>query len=139
MDTRRRATIAALVGLVGAVVLVPGAGHVYLRKWRRAVAWFLVGVTCFAALTATFAADSTTVDGLPSTVLVPYFLFLTLSVLDAYVVARRTPASRLSTPSALGGVEEDSSVVCESCGRAVDPELTFCWYCTTPVSDAEGE
>lgn len=139
MDTRRRATIAAIVGLVGATIMVAGVGHVYLRKWRRAAMWFVGGVAAFAILVTVFAdPTATTMETLPLTVLAPYFLFLTLSVADAYVVAQRATTSSSALPDSLGISETDadeSGVTCPSCGRAAATDLQFCWYCAAPIQE----
>lgn len=163
MDDHRRATVALLVGLVGASIMIAGAGHVYLRRWRRAATWFVGGVAVFAVLVSTFADPTTaSMESVPPVVLVPYVLFLTLSAADAYLVARRDGAASSALPAALGagaadarrtdaandarrtdaadGADADSDVTdstaaCHSCGRRVDADLTFCWYCAAPLGE----
>lgn len=138
MDSRRRATIATLVGLVGAVLLVAGAGHAYLRRWRRAGIWFAGGVAGLLAVALAFADQSVdSLAALPLTVTGPYLLFLILSVADAYAVARGAGEGGL--PGPLGATADEEGVACESCGKTTDPELRFCWYCATTLPESVGE
>lgn len=164
MDDHRRATVAVLVGLVGATIMVAGVGHVYLRRWRRAATWFGGGVVFFAALIVTFAdPTATSVASVPPSVLAPYFLFLTFSVADAYLVARRGGAPASALPASLGanagdvaarggdanGVATretdagdaavqgtDANAACPACGKPVDADLAFCWYCAAPLGES---
>lgn len=140
MNSQRRATVAALVGLAGALVLIAGAGHVYLRRWRRAAVWFAGGVAGLVALTFAFVDPTvSSLTALPVTVTGPYFLFLTLSVADAYAVARGMAARGVPGPMEADEAAE-GGVSCESCGRTTDPRLRFCWYCATTLPEsAEGE
>lgn len=147
MDARRRAAIATLVGLVGATFMVPGAGLVYLRKWRRAGVWLLGGVVALTVLSAVFVGpDVGAVETLPESVLVPYFVLVLLSVADTYWVARRTAASPQTLPGPLGSTltaesggdaDGEAGNVCPACGQPADPDLAFCWYCTAPFDDAK--
>jgi hypothetical protein len=135
-DTRRRAMIAALVAVLGASVGVAGAGHLYLRKWRRAAAWFsfVVGATIvllsvFADPTTLSLADPTAIasvdpETLPTAVTVPVFGLLFLNALDAYRLA--TQDSR--TPD---------EATCPHCGGELDPEISFCPWCTTELRDTD--
>lgn len=139
MDTRRRATVAALVGTVGAAILVAGAGHVYLRRWRRAAVWFVGGVAGLAALVIAFSDPSVTeLAALPMTVVGPYLLFLSLSVADAYAVGQGVADGMPDGPP--GAAKAEGGVACESCGRSTDPQLRFCWYCSATIPETvEGE
>ena len=119
-DTRRRALVAALVGLVGGVVGIAGVGHVYLREWRRAIAWFVLVLGAGLALVTTFADPQTaTPSTLPTEVTAPVFALLLLNAVDAYYVASR------STESA----EATAGDTCPSCGRETDASLEFCPWC----------
>jgi hypothetical protein len=139
-------------------VLYPGAGHLYLRTWLRAVAWFglafLVATLVipqsvleageqggFSAVYEAFMA----VD--PQTVL-PLFIVNALNVVDAYLTARRKKAAA-ARDGLLGdtvlGSEEDGETVdqagaspapdCPNCGRELDAELDFCPWCTTRLEE----
>ncbi|MFC6826355.1 DUF7575 domain-containing protein [Halopelagius fulvigenes] len=123
-DTRRRAMVAALVGVLGASVGIAGAGHVYLRRWRRAVAWFTLVVAVGVGLVFAFA-DPTTVSvwdlsALPTEVTGPVFALLFLSTVDAYYVAARS-------------YRTDSGPRCPHCGGELDAEMSFCPWCATEL------
>lgn len=123
-DTRRRALIAALVGVLGASVGIAGAGHVYLRRWRRAVAWFTLVIAIGVALVFAFA-DPTSVSmsnpgALPTEVTGPVFALLFLSTVDAYYVAARSR-------------RDDSGPRCPRCGGELDVQVTFCPWCAAEL------
>jgi len=81
----RRPWLAALLAL-----LVSGLGHAYLRRWARALGWYLaVAAAVFVfvpdgAITTTFSGDPPPVRDLA-----PAAAVVGASVIDAYVVARR--------------------------------------------------
>lgn len=128
-DTGRRALVAALLGMLGASFGVAGVGHAYLREWRRGVAWFTFVLGAFLVLVSVFTDTSTPTDvnSLPVVVLAPVVVLLSLSVFDAYYLARRGPTSR-SNPDA---------VTCPHCGGEVDADLQFCHWCTEPLSSTQ--
>jgi hypothetical protein len=142
-NTRRRAFVATLVGVLGATIGIAGAGHVYLKKWRRAVAWFtfvlgveLVLLSVFAnpaafaepgSTAVTLSAVQSIASGLPPTVTGPVLVLFVLSILDAY---------RLGLE---GGMDESTGPSCPYCGHEVDPELTFCPWCTERFEEAPAE
>ncbi|MYL15151.1 zinc ribbon domain-containing protein [Halorubrum terrestre] len=83
--TRRRPWLAALLALV-----VSGLGHAYLRRWARALGWY-VAVTAAvfvfvpeSAIAGAFAGDPPAVREVA-----PAAAVVGASVIDAYVVARR--------------------------------------------------
>lgn len=146
-NPRRRAFVAALLGVLGATIGIAGTGHAYLREWRRAIAWFtfvlgaeLVLLSVFAdpatvvesgsSMPMTFSALMSTASTIPSTVTGPLLVLLVLSTVDAY---------RIGLMSA--GVGEDTGPSCPYCGHEVDPELDFCQWCTGrfETAPAEGE
>lgn len=155
----RRPWLAALLA-----VLYPGAGHLYLRAWFRALAWFglafLVAMLVipesvlqageqggFSAFYDAFLA----VD--PQTIL-PLFVVNALNVLDAYLTARRMNTRRTQGGLLAGGLfgsgtaEESGSAEeaqpvggdCPNCGRELDADLDFCPWCTTRLpTETEGD
>lgn len=133
-DTRRRALVAALVGVLGASVGIAGAGHVYLRRWRRGVAWFTfvigVGVALVFAFADPAAVSMSDPTSLPTEVTGPVFALLFLSTIDAYYVAAR-------------GSRKSSGPRCPNCGGELDSEVTFCPWCATKLAartaDGAGE
>lgn len=124
-DTGRRALVAAFIGALGAVIGVAGLGHLFLREWKRAVAWFALSVgATVVLLLAVFdpaqlqdPAFLMDVQQWPQNVLVPLFVLLSLSIFDAYLIGRRSaPGADLDT--------------CPTCGRPIDAELDFCHWCS---------
>ncbi|WP_248897453.1 DUF7575 domain-containing protein [Haloplanus halobius] len=113
----RKAVIAVAVSVVGATAGIAGAGHAYLREWGRAFAWFSFVIGTGLVLIATFSDPETaTVATLPPQVTVPVIGLLALNTLDAYRVAQSSPS-------------EGTTASCPTCGRDLDPELSFCPWC----------
>ncbi|AUV81056.1 hypothetical protein C2R22_04765 [Salinigranum rubrum] len=146
-NPRRRAFVAALVAVLGATIGIAGAGHAYLREWRRAIAWFTFVLGAELVLLSVFTDPATVVgsesstpmtvsaltsaaSALPSTVTGPLLVLLVLSTVDAYRLAL-----------AKGSVGENTGPSCPYCGQEVDPELDFCQWCTGrfETAPAEGE
>jgi hypothetical protein len=140
---RFRPFVAALFGLV-----VTGLGHLYLRRWLRAFGWFAVafGVS-LAFVPEAAAADILAGEAVNPLVLLPGALVGFGSAIDAYVLARREvradanhlpteagavdPAAAGDVPTAAAEPVADRKVDCPACGKAVDPGLGFCHWCTT--------
>jgi hypothetical protein len=120
--------LAALIGVLGASVGIAGAGHVYLREWRRAVAWFTfvlgVGLVLLSVFSDPASLANTDPTDLPTTVTAPLFLLLFLSSLDAYYVASR---------GVQGDGENEGGAKCPHCGGDLDPDVTFCPWCATEL------
>ena len=121
-DTRRRAIVAAFVGVVGASIGVAGAGHLYLREWRRAASWFAfvlgAGLVLLSVFADPTAVTPSTLDQVPAEVTGPLFVLLFLSTFDAYYVAAR-------------GAREEGGPRCPACRGELDPQMTFCPWCAT--------
>lgn len=127
----RRAVVATLAAVLGATVGIAGIGHLYLRRWRRAVAWFVVVVGATAALLAVFVFPNGLGDpgaiaaiepsSLPSVVIWPVFALLLLSTLDAHRLATAPPAATGDEPA------------CPSCRKELDRDLGFCPWCTVEL------
>lgn len=121
--TRRRALIAGVIGMIGAVLGVAGAGHAYLREWRRAIAWFALALGIGLVLVSVFTDPATTSPTeMPPEVTVPLLVVLVISAIDAYAVARRQDDRSEPDP--------DGTVSCPNCGKDIDPSLDFCHWCT---------
>jgi len=138
-DRERRVVVAVVVSVVGAIIGVAGAGHVYLREWGRAFAWFSLVLGAGLVLIASFADPETaTVSSLPLRVTGPIILLLTLNTVDAYYVARR---SGTGGATRRGPTRDESApnVSCPSCGREFDPELSFCPWCAGSRDDERVE
>ncbi|MFB6130998.1 MAG: zinc ribbon domain-containing protein [Salinigranum sp.] len=127
MGRRTRPWLAAVLALA-----IAGLGHVYLRRWGRAIAWFVTIVGSGVALVYLFATPETPVGDLPPDVLVPIAGLFLLSAVDAYRIGR-------SGPSARGGSDGPT---CPNCGGELDEGIDFCPWCAEPLSErarAEGE
>lgn len=132
-----RAIVATLAAVLGATIGIAGVGHLYLRRWRRAAAWFVVVLGATIALLAAFVlpglgdpAAVATIEpaSLPGIVVWPVFALLLLNTLDAH---------RLATVDPRAG----DGPTCPSCGKAADPDLDFCPWCTVELEwvDADTE
>lgn len=133
-ESRRRALIAAAIGLLGAVIGIAGVGHAYLRRWRRAIAWFLLVIAVGIVLVSVYTdpTDVTPAE-MPLEVTLPLLALLLLSAFDAYIVAR-DEATAAAEPAAVENAQPEAEVAsCPYCGRDLDPELDFCHWCTKPL------
>jgi hypothetical protein len=142
-DLRRRLLLTALFGVVGAVLGIGGAGHAYLRKWRRSVLWFLVSIGSFLALVSIYIPDLEAIDpydvgAYPPEVITPLVVILGFSVVDALLVAFLDQREAELTPGIGTDVSDaDEGVSCPHCGRSTDPELDFCTWCTESLQPPE--
>lgn len=124
--SRKRPWLAALLG-----ALATGFGHLYLRRWRRGLAWvgILFGVMVFfvdpAAVEA--LANWSAVDPLA---IAPILLVGSLSVVDAYLLAHAH-----NTVARLTSASERHLTHCPNCGKELDTDLEFCHWCTTKIGD----
>lgn len=135
----RRAVVATLAAVIGATVGIAGVGHLYLRRWRRAAAWFVIVVAATVALLAAFvlpglgglgdpgAVAAIEPSSLPDIVVWPVFALLLLSTLDAHRLATAPPAAAGDKPA------------CPSCGKELDRDLGFCPWCTAELEWVEPE
>ncbi len=129
--SRRRALIAGLLA-----VIYPGLGHLYLRAWLRALAWFGLAILTAALVippevltayeTGGFTALVAASRDLPLTPFLTILLVRLLNVVDAIRVALAPKRS----------AESEESASCPECGGAVDPQLDFCHWCTAELDQA---
>jgi hypothetical protein len=125
-NSRKRPWLAALLG-----ALATGAGHLYLRRWRRGLAW--VGVLLGATV---LFVDPGAVETLANRnavgplAIAPALLVTGLSVVDAYLLAHTHNAiARLTSTS------DRQLTHCPNCGKELDTDLNFCHWCTTEIGD----
>ncbi|MFB6221295.1 MAG: zinc ribbon domain-containing protein [Halolamina sp.] len=131
---RARPFVAALLGL-----LVTGFGHIYLRRWLRAVAWFAVAfAVSLVFVPETTAAAILAGESVDPVSLLPGALVGVVSALDAFIIARREVSTGAEAAVANGDAERETetnaateTVDCPACGQPVDPDLGFCHWCTT--------
>ncbi|TKR24437.1 zinc ribbon domain-containing protein [Natronomonas salsuginis] len=131
--SRKRPWLAALLG-----TLATGLGHLYLRRWLRAVGWLaaLFGVT---ALFVDPAAIEAYANGNAVSVLsvAPALLVTACSAVDAYLLARvqnLIAGSRATADRGRQSTAVDDSRPCPNCGQSLDPGLEFCHWCTTELN-----
>jgi drug/metabolite transporter (DMT)-like permease len=83
--------VAAVLALV-----YPGIGHLYLKRWLRAVFWFVVIFTGTVIFIPKGAFDESILDGAKSIPAVDLILFVAIyigSSLDAYRLAKQERSS----------------------------------------------
>ncbi|RJT00366.1 zinc ribbon domain-containing protein [Halococcus sp. IIIV-5B] len=128
METRskKRPWLAAVLGAA-----VPALGHLYLRRWLRALGW--IGLTL---LSTVFVPDATLdallsggsfawLDALPLLVVSAFSVFdaYRIAVVDNYLLQLRA------------GTADGQIAVCPECGRDVDDDLAFCRWCAEPLDE----
>jgi uncharacterized paraquat-inducible protein A len=128
----RRGVLAAVLGLV-----YPGLGHVYLRRWLRALAWFALALATAVLVvppSAIEAFDTQGIQGLVEAsksfgpeVTLSLLAVRALNVADAYLVAVRDAAAKAAADAMSG---DEAAENCPSCGGELDQELDFCPWCT---------
>jgi hypothetical protein len=132
--SRRRAAVAAFLAL-----FAPGLGHIYLRAWIRAIAWFVLATVAvsFVLPESAFAGVGSggiggmteAITSLPSRVFLVSLTVRAASGLDAGLMVLRTPTANVTEPEESGG--------CPQCGKEIDDEIDFCPWCTTQLESEE--
>lgn len=127
--SRKRPWLAALLA-----ALATGLGHLYLRRWRRAVGWLAV-----LLVASVLFGDPATVDALAAggsvdpLAVAPILLAGSASVVDAYLLAHAH--NRVAHPT---GASAEGLAECPNCGREVEADLEFCHWCTAEFDDVDG-
>lgn len=128
----KRPWLAAVLG-----ILATGLGHIYLRRWRRAVGWLLAAFTTTILFVPPSALETLTTvlrsgsGSVPLVDLLPLLAVGVASVLDAYFVAH-TNNRRVMEQTM--GIQR-----CPNCGRQIDPDVSFCQWCATTRADASDQ
>lgn len=134
VSLRNNPLLAALLGTI-----VTGLGHLYLRRWLRAIGWLVVAVVAsvlFAPASTSSAINSGTFADFFS--ILPIVLVSAASILDAYLIAKgRSQADRVQANNTTGPTGADDSPDCPACGKPVDLDLGFCHWCTTEFKVVE--
>jgi hypothetical protein len=126
--TTKRPWIAAVLGALGT-----GLGHLYLRRWKRALGWafIVVAITHLFISPAAIEAFVTGSGSLRS--MLPLLVVASLSTADAYLLAHAHNAAVRVT------VEPDGTLThCPRCGKELDSNLNFCHWCTARVDRRDG-
>ncbi|TQQ81060.1 zinc ribbon domain-containing protein [Halonotius terrestris] len=143
MGNSRRVLVTALVAIAGAMLGVAGAGHAYLRRWRRSLLWLTVTIGAGVLLINQYVPNPGELDpfdtgALPTEVTLPLFVIIAISVFDATLLAyldeRNDGGDAAITADA---VDDEGGVSCPHCGKTTDAELDFCTWCTEPLTTAD--
>lgn len=112
-----RPWLAAALSLV-----LAGLGHLYLGALYRAVGWF----SLFGAMAYFTVPMSVLTAPLEATALevLPVLVVIGLATVDAFLRARRRRV----------GASIAAREACPQCGRDLDPDLSFCHWCTHELS-----
>ncbi|EMA48299.1 hypothetical protein C448_03451 [Halococcus morrhuae DSM 1307] len=124
--SRKRPWLAALLSAIA-----PAFGHLYLRRWLRALGW--LGVTMLSSVFVPDATLDALVSGQSFAWLdaAPLLAVSLLSVLDAY---RLAVVNNYLLRVRSTGTE---MAACPDCGRPVEDDLDFCQWCGTTLDEAE--
>lgn len=131
----------------GLALLYPGLGHLYLRAWIRAVAWFGLAVVSLVVFVMPemsagpgngFSAFYGEFMELPLETIFPLLVVNAFNVVDAYLVARRSVGDTQAQSPSMGD-DGEAAASCPNCGRDLDEELDFCPWCTTRLEQGDEE
>ncbi|MDZ7849283.1 MAG: zinc ribbon domain-containing protein [Halodesulfurarchaeum sp.] len=132
----RRSLVASILALV-----YPGLGHLYLRAWLRAIAWFVVALIAAAMVMPESAYAAYEAEGfsglleasqnLPMDVILSMLVVRVLNALDAYLTGLQKAVTKPESEAAAG--------TCPECGKDLDEELDFCPWCTTRLEPDDNE
>jgi len=124
----RRSLVASILALI-----YPGLGHLYLRAWLRAIAWFVVALVAAAMVMPESAYAAYEANGfsgvmevsrnLPMEAVLSMTVVRVLNALDAYLTGLRSKASETA--------EESPTNTCPECGKELDEDIDFCPWCST--------
>lgn len=133
---QRRSIIASVLAFV-----YPGLGHVYLRAWLRAIAWFGLALITAAMVVPESAIEAFQTGGVsglfeasqtfPVEVTLSLLVVRLLNVIDAYLTGLQTQESSQQ------GEEAAETANCPECGRELDEDLDFCPWCTTRLDEGD--
>lgn len=137
MRSQLRPVLAAVLAMV-----LPGLGHLSLRRWGRALLWHLTivggGVALFALYDVEpvdpFAGPAAVTAALPTDVTLPIVLLSALSALDAYLVGRADAAERERTAAAVEAMRRRSASADGDGGPEGDGPAP-----AAPAADEDGE
>ncbi|MFC3478228.1 zinc ribbon domain-containing protein [Halobacterium litoreum] len=116
-SAQKRPWLAALL-----TAFAVGLGHLYLRRWRRALGWLFVLLgTSYLVGPATVQAY--VLGDAPAGAVLPLLVLSALATVDAYVAARAYNARRRVR------IDQTAWPTCPNCRRSHDPDLDFCQWC----------
>ncbi|KTG10438.1 hypothetical protein AUR64_12810 [Haloprofundus marisrubri] len=135
-----------VAGILG--VFIAGLGHLFLGRWRRAIAWMalviVVGELFFSPETLAFL-EATAAGGFPfvaeqppsSPVVLEELLLVSFvivaSAVDAVLVGIRTLRAEDAAAANEGEPAEEETWTCPNCRKDVETDMEFCPWCAEPV------
>lgn len=120
---------------IGLSVLYPGLGHVYLREWLRAIAWFAIAILAAMLVMPVELVEATETEGL--SVLLRTSEFLTFEAITALLAIRMLNAIDAAILALKPTTPEQPTNNCPNCGGELDDDLDFCPWCTRHLDPAE--
>lgn len=128
--SRKRPWLAAFLGAAGM-----GLGHLYLRRWLRAVGWATFALLANYLFVPESALEAIIANGQVAWLdILPLIAVSVASALDAYQLAVvNNHLLRMRSP------DEGTRTACPSCGRPADSDLDFCQWCGASLSENPSE
>jgi len=124
--TRKRPWLAVFLAALGT-----GFGHLYLRRWWRAIGWVVVAVGAVVLLVPEAALEAFATGGqLAPLDIAPLVIVSAVSALDAYQLAVLNNYLVRMYEHNAGTVQS-----CPECGRPLDDELEFCHWCSARLPE----
>lgn len=120
---------------IGLSVLYPGLGHVYLREWLRAIAWFAIAILAAMLVMPVELVEATETEGL--SVLLRTSEFLTFEAITALLAIRMLNAIDAAILALKPTTSEQPTNNCPNCGGELDDDIDFCPWCTKHLDPAE--
>ena len=123
--SRKRPWLAALLA-----VLATGLGHLYLRRWRRALGWIVALVAVSVLFVDPGTADALLAgNAVDPLAVAPIAVVGGFSVVDAYLLA----SARNALVQRQAAIEAGQLTHCPNCGKELDDDLEFCHWCSTDL------
>jgi hypothetical protein len=126
--TRKRPWLAVFLAALGT-----GFGHLYLRRWRRALGWVVLTIATMVLLVPGATLEAFGTGGNVALLdVAPLLVVSGLSALGAY---RLAVLNNYPVRMDQRGVEVTDP--CPECGRPLDDDLDFCHWCSTRLPETE--
>lgn len=120
---------------IGLSVLYPGLGHVYLREWIRAIAWFAIAIFAAMLVMPVELIEATETEGL--SVLLRTSEFLTFEAITALLAIRMLNAIDAAILALKPTEPEPPTNSCPNCGGELDDDIDFCPWCTLQLDSTD--
>ncbi|GEM_PF-1271183 len=133
-------TVIRTLAAVGLSVVFPGAGHVLLRDWIRALLFAGLFVSAIAITLPLEAITAVSSVGDVTTLVAEDISQIDRFVLSFVVIFAAVDAGMRGAnfPPGSGSTDTDGPS-CPHCGRELDADLTFCHWCTTELEPVNAE